>query len=685
MDNFNLVIAAVCIAISIYVICNLFGQVVVKKFNLETFNLPSLIGLSFYFSCLMVVCAPLTIFRIKTSICAVIFVSLLLMMLIFDITNIKKISLKQCVIYVPVLLVTLLLLIRSSQFSLGSTSDSVFYMSMVNENAFSPFWTPLEYYTGSPIDTNAFLYQPQYDFQAFYHLFAYIIKFVAQIIPALSHAPVYIWCALTMFLLFMVDTITTIALNLFKKNKGIALIFLLFSLAFSTSSWNLLYAYIGNSWRILFLTLSLMSIYYYFRCDRLVYLFLLCISTGGLIATTSSGIFINSFIIFGLLTYELLRKNVNKIQRVLSIYGSYCFTALYATCYFYSYYHKVAIIIPIIYVIGFLALFLYVKLTKNKVQLITLILIGLVTLGLVVISIIYPSTFTYIDFLKRNINEMSVNYFVFDDVYTVCGNVLWMSAVIVIGLKFKQQLFKTDYVKFLMVVILLFLNPFVGKVWMTFIAGIVYYRSYEILFNYFTFIFIAYGLYLQCQNIKPLYVVVALVSVVAAYGNFNDNPYYFDLDEPIDVVYRIPVTELEADLALAQETEKEKNRVRVISQLPFTKGIVNNINLSFGISTTRSFCTTCNELEGPVECPSPIFNLFLLRDYADQMIYSTPADYDGACDVLFERGFKYLLLDKGQTRIDNGVYVPVFHCMRACNDVTFENDNFVLMKSRYVV
>lgn len=678
----ELVLVSVFVSILLYIIFKLFGNAIKQKFNLFSLYPDALLGGSFYFAAIMVLCAPLTIFKVSTTICTLLYCFVLFAMLLYGIFHYKQLKWKSFLIIIPVVLIVGLLLYRSSFYSLGSTSDSVFYLSMVNENAFSPFWIPLEYYTGTPVDYNLNIFQPQYDFQAFYHLFSYIIKIVAQFIDVVSYSPVFVWSALSLFLLLMTDSILSIFTHLYTKNKLLSFFFILFAVVFSSSCWNLLYAYMGNSWRMLFITLAMMAIYAFVKDEDIKDIVVLAIASGGLIASTSSAIFINTFIIVSLMVYVLVKKL--DVKYLLATYLSFSWTGLFAFCYFYCISRKLAVIFSMAYVIVSLFVLIFTKFKENIRTWITYACVGLFIVAICCASFLIVKDYTLMDFFKRNVNEMTINYFVFDDLYTVLINSIWIICLIVLGYTYRKNLKSNNYVTYLLVTIILFLNPISAKVWMQFIAGAVFYRSYEIFFNYFNFIFFAYGAYLLTTKIKIMMPVMIICTSIGIYGNYNDNPYTFDLDTAINPIYRIPENELEADLALEALVKKDGYRVRTISQAPFTKGFVNNINLSFGISKTREFCRTCNVLEGPVEELSPIYNIFFLRDYADQMIFSVPADYDSACDLLFERNFKYLLLDKEQTRKENGVYVPVFHCLRACNDVVFENDRFVVMVNRYV-
>ena len=100
--------------------------------------------------------------------------------------------------------------------------------------------------------------------------------------------------------------------------------------------------------------------------------------------------------------------------------------------------------------------------------------------------------------------------------------------------------------------------------------------------------------------------------------------------------------------------------------------------------TVRTFCYYCEPEYNSRNGEAPIFNIFLPRDYADQQLYAESPRYDQACDLLFERNFKYLLLRKDQVKEKDGIIVPIYHDLRACYSVIGENDEYVLMKSNYV-
>lgn len=678
----GLVIYSVAVSVILFLICHFFGQVVKNRFSLPILIPSALIGVSVLFSLVQIVTYIENLASIKTSICALISMVLVLAMIVVVLINRKHVKVTKINLSILLLSIyfTFICLLRSCNYSLGSTSDSVFYMSMVSENAFSEKWISMEYYTGRVVE----YFLPLYDFQGFYHFFAHITKIGAKFIDAFSYSPIYIWSALSLFLLCLFESIFTIFMYVHDKNRTIGYIYLLFAFTWSCTSWNYLYGYLGNSWRVIFLTLMMMCAYFYCKDKRVIYLTLILLSTCAMIACSSSGLFISLFATGALVVYSFLYDN--NIKNNIAAY----FTTLSAFVYlFFLVYANVGNMVVFFILAYFIGLCVYLILRKLKFKYrVLVVILGIICL--ICISLIIPSSFSFVSFFDRNINEMTVNYFVFDSLGTISANLVWILSVVYLLFNNTKILMNNQYFKYLLLVMMLFLNPVVGRFLMEYVTDTVLYRSYEIFFNSFNLVFLAYGVFNLVHNFKYkilrycMLLISSILLVFGIYENLNDSPYSFDLVKEINPIYRIPEDELDLDLQLAQLANSSYGRLRVISQFPFTKGIVRNIYLAFGIDTVRSFCTTCNTLEGPVEEPTPIFNLFLLRDYADQMIYSVPADYEGACDPLFEHRFEYLLLDKSQTRLDNGVYVPIYYNMRACFDVIYENESGVVMDSRYV-
>ena len=670
-----MIILSFGIASVLYLIFLVFGN----KFNTSQLIASSVIGCAVYFCYIQIATFFLTVLSIPLSIATIILVLPLIFMLGYGLYHIH-LHQTDILIFMVLTIVIIGLTIRATGYTIGSTSDSVFYISMVNENAFARTWTSLDYYTGSPILT---YYQPTYDFQGFYHLFSALEKLSAQIVSAPSYYPVYIWGAQILFQYLFFDSLIRIGKWLYHHHGLVVTI--LFSgliLMNNLTCWQTLYAYIGNSWRILFISLSMYGVYRILGKNQGKDGFwCLALGLGATVAVTSSGLFINSFIFVALLCVMIYQNR--STAELLKVWWSYGITYLFLIAYIWSSYGSISLVgvagylFVTLMIIGFKRLpFKYQKIASTAV------------VGIMI-------TFTYgyglivnnqmMQFFESLENEMGVSYFALDNVKGILTVLMWLiPAIFFVKTKIKTR----SFLWFFGLLIVLFINPFSYGFYTKWLTQTVHYRCYEMVFNGLTMglLAISWKDFLDQIFRKASFAVLAGIMVIPLCitgVNAIENPYIADLQYTVDPVYRIDTNEMEMDLLLAEEV-KNSGRVRVVSQGLFTKAAVNNISLSFGNVTVRTFCYYCEPEYNSRNGEAPIFNIFLPRDFADQQLYAEAPRYDEACDLLFERNFKYLLLRKDQVKEKDGVIVPIYHDLRACYSVIGENDVYVLMESNYV-
>lgn len=680
-----MVLNSIVIGIILYLGFKIIGNGFKQLFSLNDSFLDTIVGFIVYFGIVQCLVYILNICNISSKLCAILFMGILILLICISLSKIKSLINKNTLFIILItIVISIVLTLRSGNYTVGSTSDSVFYMSMVNENAFSSVWTPLSYYKGALLHH----FNGYYDFQSFYHFFAYIIKFYAQIFNEISYVPIYIYSALYLLIATSIDTLSQLFILVFKKNKWVAIIGLLLVICFNDTSWHLLYGYFGHSWRTLILSITFITIYKYLKTNDNKYLILLFLCTNTLIAVMSSALFVNVFIFISLFIIIFAYRNKNSILKCWICFLPtfiYLVTFIISQYYLSNFYYLLAIILFII--LGLLILLL--ANFDNKIKtILSSCLIVICFIAMSLYGLFGHPKFGYSYFFGYYNNELSVPYFGYYNISLIITNILWQVGSIVFLIK-NKLLLKTDIFKFLAIIIILFINPFVSPFIMSFLTSTVIYRSYEILINYYTCFLMASGIVYLIEYISKnkkikqfLYVIIALIMFYPILTNFNNNPFYYDLDEKIDFTYRIPQAELEADLQVAKIANDSYERIKVVSQAPYTKGLVKNIELLYDINYTRSFCKSCNVLEESINAPSALHNLFMLRDYADQQIYSDTIDWDNACAVQYDSNYKILLLSKGQTKLKEDYYDEIWHDMRACNDVIYEGESYVVMEYR---
>lgn len=685
-------IISALIALTLYLVLLVIGKGVAVRFRLSKWFDSPLTAFLIWLGMLQIFTYLTNALCIPTSICAVLFFVLLACLFLgFGLTGVRNLRLKDGAIVAVAIAFTVVILLVGTQYSLGSTSDSAFYMSMVNENAFNHHWMPYIYYVGEPLSKM----DPLYDYQAFYHLFAYIIKFYAQIFSEISYAPVYVWCAQALYLLLFADFVTRLFDAFRRKSLLAAIIGLLFILAWNSTSWYLVYGYFGHSWRTLGITMMILCLLKGLKENSDKYFVLLGLFASAEIGLMSSALFVNVFFYVALWITLLLR---NEPKLIKLSYFSFITTYFYLIVYFVESFYwsdwiKFGIVIAllIVYLVGYVVVCLLFKLLKDNVNRFGKTALVVLFISFVGFGLFGNSQYGMDFFFATFTNQLSVPYFNFDTVTELVCNGLWIIASVGVFLLCRPIMKRSFLVLFYIVLITLFINPLVTPFVTTFLTSLVYYRSFELIFNFLFCFLLGFGMAYLIDNFKSSKIVKSIAIGLTACGlcfvirsRFQNNPFYYDLDEPIDPVFRIPVSELEAELAVAQIAHNSPVRLNTVSQAPFTKAIVRNINLLYGVNHTRSFCRLCNVNEYTVHAPSLMHNLFMIRDYADQAIYAEPIDWDNACAIEFESNYKILLLDRGQTKLKDGVYVEIWQDMRACNETVYEGDDFVVLQWREV-
>ena len=291
---------------------------------------------------------------------------------------------------------------------------------------------------------------------------------------------------------------------------------------------------------------------------------------------------------------------------------------------------------------------------------------------------IYPYSFFFND---HSAYDMVHDYF---SIYH--KNVFYPTLVVwaFLFLYFFTKQRQKDFKIFLIIIIVLFLNPFVTPFIIKFLTNFVFYRAFEIIFNLTTVaIFISALNNLNNKTIKYLLCIISILIVIPfSYKQFT-NTYANSMipSEDYNSYYRITNVEVDLYLNVQELLKNENDRVKVLSQIPSTKAYINNIELLYSVFDTR---TSDHYADIKQDAPNELINIFFLREYIGQEIYSTPPKYELMNNLLLEYDVEYLIMSKDQM-IENeeGNFMPLYLNIRAIADVIYENDKYVFMKIRY--
>ena len=651
------------IGICLFFIFKLIGY----GFNLTIFKnnwlVNGFLGVSIYFGILQFSVYVTNLLKIPTKFVSLFYFFVLLVLVCFCFYRFFKneihLNKSSGIVTVLTISLTFLLVIRSGSFTIGSTSDSAFYMSMVNENAFTTSWQPFAYYSGFALER----FNPYYDYQLFYHFFSCLEKLYAQFFTEVSYVPIYVWSALTCYIALLIDSALYLFIKVFKINKVVAILGLMLLVTFNTASWHLLYGYFGHSWRVGLLSILVIAFYLYLKTDERKWLVLISLSSSALISVMSSALFVNGFILIAFILVILANREKYDWYDLIVFLPTYLYLIVYVLDSSYLSYKLIPVFLGAFVMLSFVYYLLF-KITVGGRRKIAFGFVGLLFVLMTAYGLIAKPQFSYSYFFGNYNNELSVPYFGFNNISLIITNVLWISGAIG-SLSLYRNKMGSQFVDFILISVVLFINPLVIGFVTQFLTKVVYYRYLETFINYYSVFFFAFGIHgLFTKFIKSTYVCNSLliggslVLVLPSFTNYNNNPFYYDLDEPIDYTYRVPVSELEADLVLQEKASESPLRLNIVAQSQFTKAIVRNVRLLYDVNYTRSFCKMCNANGMPTSAPDEMYNLFMMRDFADQPIYQETINWDNACNAQFESNTKLLLIDKGQTKLKDGVYVP---------------------------
>ncbi len=576
------------------------------------------------------------------------------------------------------LMITIVMIFFSAQFTLGESGfDTVYYLSLVGENSISSNFMSMDFYTGTQKARDVL-----HNYSSFYYVFSSFIRIANRVnYFEISNIPIYIWCAQIMYLYCLTDSIYVILKRFFSK-VSFGFFFAFFIILFLNSRyWNISLAFIGNIWKYVIISLILLVTNELLnsRNEKLIYIYGLLSSS--LIAVSLSGLFIGIFLAFPLYLM-LLRKN----------YISFIWKFLLCNISLFIYFSLVAesmygisfLLLLIIYIcmLIIIKLILDKNLRKQFVAL-NYFLAAVLLIFLIVIPVIRQGLTPYnYFFINHSWYDVCNDFFDFKNPINIFINCSWILLTLYM---FSKKILKGeklgDTTIYMLLVILFFMNPITMPTVIEYISNFVYYRAFDVLFNTFTLGFLFAYFY---QNIKFSDKVYCLPIICLLFLEINRlSAYEMERSRPSDdfnPLYKITNSEMNMYKVLEEKLSKETHRVRVVTQADSLKAYFYNIEMPFGVPSTRDVIRNA-----PIEEKqnvSEILNLFIVREFADQKVFLNNLDYKSACPVLRNEDIEYLILRQDQVKEKDGEYVKIWLDIRECMDPIFIDEKYVLLEMR---
>lgn len=577
--------------------------------------------------------------------------------------------------------------------TLGETAfDSNFYLSMVIENSSSKTLGRINGYTGIIEEVSTL-----HGYQGFYYFHSLLLKNIRNIIhlDSIPLTPIYLWTSAIMYFYMLSDVIFhSIHLFLGKKKWFLQFVALLFVLVYFTNYFNISFNFYGNTWKTLNIACNMLIIYNFIKQNNRKVLLLLIFLNSSLIAFSSSGFFIATFIQVSFFFYLIWKQ-----EKDYKIYFEFLLSCLalliFAILYFADHNLKLSIVIFLAYCIA--AVFVYFAKYFNNKQWKVILRFFQVSFIIILVFFILTSYFVrdtmfsgsdsqfngYSFFFRLNsLGDMTLNYFqAINSIDLVRNFILWL----IIFINCILVNYEKEYKNFSLIIVLLFINPLVTPIAVKYMTNIVYSRCFEIFINPFCLVLFFEGFICWLESKKSFENALLLIVGICAGGNilYNTRTYYSTHlipREDYNPIYRVTDNQWQLYVNLIEEIKLSGlERPVILNQDIAVKAYVNNISVLIDANTSRS-APTYSDLE--IDAPSEWLNIFYVRDYYGQHVWTQEPDYSKISEAILDSNCDYVIMDKDVVVPKGDLFLPLWFDARACCDVIYENDKFVLLKVR---
>lgn len=585
--------------------------------------------------------------------------------------------------YLCMLIFVAIMVYFSSNRTLGQNSfDTNFYLSIVIQGSTSPNFSFVEYGTGFVSN----VINTQYDYQSFYAFGSFILATLEPIVHILNSSyftittHTFIWTISILFYMFEFTLLIGMIkqFNL-KLNPIVPFIILLFLGYHSLVYYNSIFAFFGNTYRVWILAFLMMEIYRSIT-TQIYRPFILLLASSALIAVSSTGFFLGIIVLTPYVMFIFMQRL--DFNRTIEIVSLLIFpTLVFALFYLGSNQINIFMIILVLIILLYgLFTFLYFSkmLIKDKIYSLIRILIvygiPIIILGYSIYASITGMKLPQSFFFDHRAYDMVWYYFNTESSVNILINAFYFISLIIYVLMVKNK-----YRWCIISLIILFINPISSQFVVRFLASVVYYRSFEVIFNPFTVLILSTSA-LSLINYKQVKYIISILlflyftpkviehSSLYYHSSFLPNKEYSSL-------YRVNSSEIEVLSVLKTKIilENYKN-AKVISQIEMVRGFVPNVITPISNETIRSINRYAINKER-----SKLLTIFMNRDFIGQEIFDVKPEYDKTCQYLMDERIDFVIVDKNQFYYDEeGLIIPLYFKVRDCATPIYESNDYFI-------
>lgn len=650
----------------------LLGQYILFKLNKNKDIISFPVGLLCFLAFSYITTSIMGYYKVNFAIVALMYTLFFVVSFILIIKDIKNIKFKLSYFYIILFIINIILLWYASNTTLGDLNsfDSTFYINTVVNNAsLEPLNSRDVYFN---IGTNSSL--ANYAFQTYYYFASYVI-FILNKLLNLELMVSYVWFFQSLFNCFLISLVINTCHKLSKKNYLLLVLSLtVFTFYFGKVYYNNVFGFIGNSYRMIAIGYICYFLYDYFVDNGIYNKILVSIAIVASCSFSSSAVFTvfilafalviinakNDLKIFKWLSVTMIIPSINLLYSLLS--GKLLFIILFL----------ILFIEVIVIVYNDKIIYIYNKYKLNIILLIISFLIMFI-MSYMVTKNIFDFTAFFDNLSERA--DMTIDYFDFYS-FSYNQNKMWFCLMFFIPFIISSILFrKNKFILMSWILILVLFNPFccsfINKI------NIVYYRSYDIILNPFTYILF---IYLSLELIKQKYVksIVTIFAILFLFNKFNYimPDYYHKTFVPEgNYLKEKKMTQDEYAVIVAirefMEIDKIENPYIITPNL-LTQSFINEGKYLFGRYYTENIFWSKEEKE--------LYNIFYPTLYYEN---DNPrnADYDNVVEYLKKANIDYLIMSKDQLYYNEETtyWYPYWNIITEnLHYPDYENDSFVV-------
>jgi hypothetical protein len=644
------------------------------------YNLPSVFriptGMITYFAGLTMI----TYFFVHFELSSTLFFALMFLGLILPIFFLRKMDLKisNLSLLIVMSLFLLLNILIAYNRSLGEESfDTIYYLSRILQTSDSRFLT--EFNGKGTLNTYI---SPLDDFNSYYYFLSGIywladgLKSMLNLDIMTLTMPIVIWLGSILYwvsslcILFGFFNVLKIENNYLKSALGLYVVLFVGSLYYHS-----IFAFYGNTYRTLiaaFISYIVYDVVLHHQLEK-KHRVLLMLLGFSILAFSSSGYFIYALLIYALMFYLYFIQSRISLSDVMAlVLPIFVFSLNYMTL-------RLKIDISLSFMIMTFYLLIYVSVrffTLSLYKIMRVLMVFLVPMIVLLTSVyLHANPNNYPDFFGNyGQSDMYFDVYRFSSFPHIISNTLIWLALAYYLLKSNSS-----FSRILTVILLLFLNPISFVFLVEFMTGTGFHRAFDTIFNTFTYVILFSFLitYLNQKRFSILF--VSLSALLAIHSSTTNYTAFFDKGPDTSGFYRISMDEVNTFEALETILNNEEySRALVVSQTPTVQGFVRNIETYLDFDNYRSINRYRDRLMPQY---SPLWNIFVYRDYTGQKVFREEPAYFRTCTLLIRNQVDFVIVRRDQVYEDSDdLYLPLFFLVRDCARRVYENDSYLLFQ-----